>query len=785
MQTRKISINDFIIPRNKNIVNEQALFKDKLHKGKNINIEQPNDLKEKIFFFKENEIQNNSITEEDDYNFEIYNNPIEKSQYFLFDFEKNDEFKTMPIYSHLKGLNSNILKISNNKKNKYKSYSQNFYTTSIEINNDLNLTITDEEKISDKNINYSMNNINMFRKLHKEKKKLKLLNNMISKENKNENNKIGMKNTKYIILNKFSKKYRKNIIQKIDNGIILKHSKVSSQPINGPYLRKNRINSIKNFDKYLSNNISKYDLNDIENQYKIKPETKNLFSRYSQIDTNINDKKLNITNINNTKVNNLKNKKIKIITSTLYDLKKNIYKQKSNGGPHLKEENNYIFNLKFFNLYNNKQMKNIKKKSNTVINQYSSCEDKYYKNIEINKFNIVNPKVITPKKNIIKKRVVFEEEYMIDSNGNQKFLCVKRILDNDNISEENTLYSQDINKKRAFTSNNLLNSSKNRNLKKKIDYNFKNASRKIITINENLNTIKNNKKKLEAKTVFFSPQISYENIFSQNNDLTRSLANISNSKNSKKNAPINNNNIKIEKNILANSKSCIFKYEQNIKFHNIDNLSKINKFKNPITKIFNIKVNNEKNKNNKINYEKNLITRKQIRKKYGLEKAPTINNSRNYNENNFINDYNIKEKNRNNDTNYNKTNIKKNIYKTANLENNKIFVSQQNFSNQSESNNYKYHEIKSISKDKSNNNDIYSNKSQNNNFYYESKNKNHKIFPSTSMDNIKIIKSKSFKNDNIYKFQIKNRLEKHNNNQVIHLFKQNNPLCFSQQIQKY
>ena len=35
------------------------------------------------------------------------------------------------------------------------------------------------------------------------------------------------------------------------------------------------------------------------------------------------------------------------------------------------------------------------------------------------------------KKNIFKRRVIFEEEYIIDSNGNQRFLCVKRINDDD------------------------------------------------------------------------------------------------------------------------------------------------------------------------------------------------------------------------------------------------------------------------------------------------------------------------------------------------------------------
>ena len=782
MNSRKISINNFIFPKNKNILNEQVLFKDKLQKAKNININQHNELKEKIYFFKEKEIQENSITEEDDYYLEIYNNPIEEGAHFLLELENNDKYKTIPTYSHLKELNQNLLKFNNNKDIKCKSYSQNFYTNSIEIIDNLNLTIEENEKSSNESIHFFMNSINIFKKMHKGRKKLKILNNKISKDKNNKIHKVEIKNDKYISVNKFSKKYQSNNSKNTDKGIITKHMKIGSQPFNGPYLRKNKINSIKNLDKYLSNNnISLYGLNDDENKNKckIKPETKSLFSRYSQIDTNIYDQKLNITNVN-SKFNNFKNKRIKIITNPLYDINKNEHTDKSNGDLRLREQNNYIFNLKFYNIFNNKEPKNkkLKVKSNSVINEYSSYDEIYNKNMESNK--IIEVK--TPKKNIIKKRVVFEEEYMIDSNGNQKFLCVKRVQDNDDRSGQNTLNNQDENiNKRAFTSNNLLKSSKNRNFKKKIEYNFSN-NRKLI--NENLNEKKNNKKKLEAKTIFFSPQISYENIFSTNNNLTNSYANISNIKNSKKKVCINNiNNIKVDKNNFPNSKSCIFKYDHNIKFHKIDNYSNKNKFKNPLNKLLNIKEDNEKNKNGK-NNEQSMINRNQIRKKYGIEKALAINNSRNYKENNFINEYNNKEKYINNDTNNDKINVKKYIYKTTNFENDQIFISKQKFSNKSERNNYKYHEIKSISKEKSNNNyEIYSKKSQNNNFYYETKNKNHKIFPCTSMDNIKMIKSNSFKSDNIYKFPIKDRLEKHNI-QSINISKPNNPLCFSQQIQK-
>ena len=158
-----------------------------------------------------------------------------------------------------------------------------------------------------------------------------------------------------------------------------------SQQFNGPYLKKNKIsqiNPIKNTIKNVINKEFKYisnlkvNENYSQNISKIKALTNNLFNRYSQIDTNVCDQQLNFSkekndkDKNNNKDNNNKNKKIKIMTS-LNDLKKNNFMLKNNGCT-FQNENSYIFNLKFYNIYDNKQNNNIqlKSKSNSMINEY-------------------------------------------------------------------------------------------------------------------------------------------------------------------------------------------------------------------------------------------------------------------------------------------------------------------------------------------------------------------------------------------------------------------------------
>ena len=794
MHSRKISLNNFIIPRNKSISNEQILFKDKLQLQPKVTTIQFHNIDDnKKHFMTKIEIQENSINEEDDYFFEVYNNSIEKDDNFLIEYSNNNKFKTITANNNFNGINKNYIKFNNIKKLNYNNYKK-YGTNSLEFNNYMNLNTIEENdrKYTDENTNNLINNINFFKLVHKERKKNKLLNNILSKD-KNQTDLYKLNNNnKYNITNKFSKKNNVNKNQN-DNSINSNHVKVSSQPFNGPYLRKNKFNNNKKINKNNGDNNLEYilDLNDDEiyskNMTKIKAVTKSLFNRYSQIDANVDDQELNITNENVKDIQINKNKNNKNFINYLCDSKKD---------ESIDKNKNYIFNLKLYDLYNNKQNNNfkIKSKSNSMINQYYSFDEN-----NINK-HIKKEKEEKPRQTIIKKRVILEEEYIIDPNGNQKFLCVKRVANN-NINDEN-INNKEFNNKRAFTTNNLFLTSNDKNTKQNLDnYISKNNNKNIINVN--FNKKNNNRNNIEAKTVFCSPQISYENIFAPNINSTKSFGKSKDYKNLDKQYLLYNiNNISKLKEInnLPNSKSCIFKCDQNIKFHKIENYNNKNKNYNTKDSIpsYNYKKNNEEKNvikiNNIMNYENPMMPRKKIRKNCEGQgqNGITINNSRNYNINNFINinEYN----NNNNNNNKEKYNLnvskdkiinKKQLYNTTNCEIKNIYIPKQIFSNRSENNNYKLHEIKSISKDKTYNKEFnISNKNPNNNFYFEYKNKFQKILPSTSMDNIKMKNNNNVKLNNVNKNKIKDRFEKGNYNYIqnIKIVNLNNPLYNSQEI---
>ena len=574
MQTRKKSIKNFIFPKNIDISNEKLLFKDKLqleNKNKNINLQLFSI--EKNYFLKDFDIQKNSINEEDSYNLDIYNKPLSKDINFLVEINNKNKYKTIQVNKcfNINYKNKIFLEFNNIKKYNSNKINNNFFSNSMEFNNNINLnTFEDYEGSGDANIKYLMKSIDIFNKLHKERKNDRLLYHILYKENKSLNNLIKSKN-KDAIKNKFSKKYKKLLNIKKDKSLNLKHFKAISHSLNvfnGPYLRKNNLSHIyyiKNVKRKTSHNTSKSKINIIDddirqshNASQIKPVTKNLFNRYSQIDTNIYDQKIDITNdkIDNREGKINKNKKMKIITSTFYDLKRKDFKEKNNNMT--QKESNYVLNLKYYNKFNNKQ-NNItkpksKSKSKSIINEYSSFNEKYINNEN----NTLVEKEKAGKNKIIRKRVIFEEEYIIDSNGNQKFLCIKRVGDEDIKTNENNIRKINSNK-RALTSSNLLNSTKNKN--------FKNNKKLIIG---NSNNINNKKKKIEAKTVFFSPQVRYENIFSPSRKSSSRIKDNKELKNIKTKSFMNNAIKKKENNNdFPNSKSCVFKFYLNNKFHQI------------------------------------------------------------------------------------------------------------------------------------------------------------------------------------------------------------------------
>ena len=165
--TNKISINKFIIPRKRSILNEQVLFKDKLQIAKNIPSSTKWGLPKKNFFLKDKEIQENPIIEEDDYSIDIYNKPLSKET-FLNEINNNDNnFKKIPIFNYFMGINRRRSKIYYQKNIYTNNYFRNYNSESKE-NINLNHTFEERRK-GDHNINLLMNNINMFKKLREQR----------------------------------------------------------------------------------------------------------------------------------------------------------------------------------------------------------------------------------------------------------------------------------------------------------------------------------------------------------------------------------------------------------------------------------------------------------------------------------------------------------------------------------------------------------------------------------------------------------------------------------------
>ena len=210
MQAKKTKKN-YIFPRKIDIINEAELFQDKLQlKEKNTKDNLKYNNRKKNYFLKEKEIQENSINEEDDYNLSIYNNSISQEEDFLIEFNDKDKYKTIQVNNYLKNINSNNTNFNNKKKFLYNNNKQKFFSTTIELYHSLNLkSIEDNDKKNNEDINYLLNNINIFKMVHKERKNIQLLNQILSKENKRQKNMIELKNSKYFITNKYSKKYAK------------------------------------------------------------------------------------------------------------------------------------------------------------------------------------------------------------------------------------------------------------------------------------------------------------------------------------------------------------------------------------------------------------------------------------------------------------------------------------------------------------------------------------------------------------------------------------------------
>ena len=662
MHTKKLeeNTNNNDTEINQGYIDEQKLFEEKLQL-----VEE--DLKSNINLYNSvikihpkeslnNKTIKNYLTvkeEEDDYDNSVYNIPISNDQNFLSNIILDDVSLSKSL-----GFNDNLF-IEKNK---------DFGIKSVKFNENNLFYLNSGEKNKSQDINFLIDNIQLFTKMNKERKKNYMIdlqyNNYPYNSIDNGSTKIG-----YKIISRFSKNYKKYLKLNENSTIAVSHMRYASQPFNEPYLRKNRMT--KNLNHTININD---EINTNEKKYLIQE---------------------HLPQYNNTNVN-YKNKYI----NRVLDLT-NLYEENKLNG-------NSLMNLKYSN--------------------------------SLRKTVVLNG-------DLSQKRPVLEEEYAFDSSGNQKFLCVKRFGDdntnNNLVSNDNLIIANkkiSLNKKK-FKQNNT-------NLKeiaiKNINMNYPN---KILRKSRS----KNNNMKTMERFVFYSPQISYKNIFSPNNKnylgkLYKKVSDkIKNGNNQQYTSLIkpklNNTNIKINiNNNLKNSKSCLFKYWQNQQSKLVHNKNSKNNFN--ISNSYNIKF---LNSFNKIINSENNINKNNNKSEIGInggENNHTINkNSRNYNSHIVTNTESAKKNLYSfNSLNYNNINNNNELYNSVRSryelfnEKNKIYFPLENIENvkvdYSNKNNYKYHEINS-SKEK-----INKKINSGNNKILKANADKQKILVSTSMDHI-------------------------------------------------
>lgn len=121
MHSKKSHVANLFNQRNKDVLEDQKDYKN-IHKINNILIYNPK------IFKKDSEIQNNSITDEDEYNKDIYNDTI-LSYKLSFNDENIIAHSKSSFYS-LEGKNKNI-HILNNTKNNIQNQNSNLDTKTI------------------------------------------------------------------------------------------------------------------------------------------------------------------------------------------------------------------------------------------------------------------------------------------------------------------------------------------------------------------------------------------------------------------------------------------------------------------------------------------------------------------------------------------------------------------------------------------------------------------------------------------------------------------------------
>ena len=852
MNSKKISLSNFGSPKNKN--NERNhISKYMLQLKKNYSYNKVQDIsKIQKILKKESEIQNNSIIEEDDYNEEIYNNPIASLKFTLND-ESNYDHKSKSSFSSFEDKSKNIYFFNSNKyltsNDKHDKYSMESLTDSNYTFQDSNfLGNNTNAKSIDKDNLFFMNIINAFDKNNKMKENNKKI---LLEKNEIKDNKIS---------NKFSrmgkkKKFKQNIK---DNSIEIL-TKSPSLQFNGNNKRKNYISKInitenKNDNKmpYTESkkilSLREEEIN-IEQNNNLQSIAKNLFNKNFELNDNKTDKKI-------------KNSRFHI------GLSKKIISDRSNGGINLQINNNnnnpmmnkLIPNSKMMNKFNNRKSKSMISEEN--LEEIYKINKKFAKrgnspyheqNIIIKKKIILDEDLINKEKMLSAKKPILnnksignsilninnieknignkdynslifsslnytQEQKDIDNNKYIKYLYSnsrnkekkenKINISEQNINNNNSHNKNNINNKRKYVLNNSLVSPVKEEIK---NPNFNTSINKIKAINEERNnrlinynnfpkvnldqpqSNKNIKIKIE-KPLFHSRQISEQNILHKSNSnrpsITKSVHNLNQIKNLKKQFANPQNSIKINidnggkrKQILINSRSCILKPDQLKKEYNYNeiimnhNKNSINALKNTISQITLTRndENTNTSKNEEVNKERSLITKRMITRRAEGDKISLDSNRF---QNNYLPNRINQYKDPKNSINYNNEN--KNIISPDK----KKYLKEENHQNKFERSHHKIHEIRSTSIDQS----LHSTGINYDPFSSKIKCKLPMKVTSTSMDNIRVFRYNK-NNGNTPNYNINRINFKQNGDESKNDFNKNNNykrniLYYSQEINK-
>ena len=504
---RKNIYND--IPKNNKPLYEEKKFIKNIFNNKN-----------EIILPKEYEFFKKSNYEEDNYDSFVYIEPISKDKNFLFNEFIENKYSKDKSCSNILNYDTNLL----NRKNDNKAY----FDKNIKNNTKLNYSFEIKHK---KNILNDQDNIILNKESQENDKILKKIINIFSFLHKKRHNNIQkmaknndslntisskIKTNLYKLPSKFSRKNKKTTIKITENINNFIHiNKRNIKQVSSDKRKQLEKNKIIRIDKLNPNNVNK----ELINNNKIKKEKSKIYDKYI-MNSDYNDNLFEQERKMILRGNHI-NRSMRKININLNDssLDKNIRLNKSK-----------IFNHSF-NYFNPKRIDS-EKRIKSIINDYMGKENKE-KEIDAKILFKNKRKEDFGKTRIIKKRVILEEEYIVNSEGDQKLLSIRRLNnENNNEENENTSYPKYISKKKSTNNESRMNK---KNILNKLNSLFFSSQ-----YNENSRKLEYNNH-TEMKSFDDDLQISY---IINNKKSNTSNINIKNSKNNLTNQSYIKNNKK-------------------------------------------------------------------------------------------------------------------------------------------------------------------------------------------------------------------------------------------------